>query len=60
MKLQRTTQSEQTELRQRVMACMETGNTGMARTYLEEMHAIDAEYAQELILDVVASYGVML
>ena len=60
MKLQNTTSNQKQELRMRVMSCMETGNIGSARTYLEELNAIDAQYARELTLDVVAAYGTKL
>ena len=55
-----TTHAEQRELRGKVMAAMETGQHGMARTVLTELAEYDSEYAETLRKDALISYGVRL
>lgn len=51
---------QEREVRQRVMAAMETGNHDDARTVLEEVADIDPTFHIELQLDVLDSYGILL
>ncbi len=48
------------EIRQSVMAAMETGNQRRARTVLTEYREQYPTEAENLRLDVIASYGVAL
>lgn len=48
------------DFRIKVMACMETGNHGEARTVLTELEAVRPDLAAALRSDVTASYGITL
>jgi len=45
-------------LRRKVLAAMETGQTGRARTIIAELSDLDIEEARKLRADVVAAYGI--
>lgn len=46
--------------RMSVMACMETGNIDAARSVLTEIAAEDTKLAQDIAMDVLAAYGIVL
>jgi len=50
----------QTQVKQSVMAAMETGNQSVARMLLREFQAVDTEQGQSLQMDVLRTYGIML
>lgn len=50
----------ESELRMKLMAMMETGNHGQARTLLREIEDANPDFARELNMDVVESYGMYL
>lgn len=55
-----TKRTEHDEIRDRVYAAMETGNTGQARTLLREYKELHKQSAERLHADVLADYGVVL
>lgn len=54
------TVSEIRAARSAIMAGMETGNIGYARTTLEEFAALFPEAAKNISIDVAAAYGTVL
>lgn len=56
----RTPRSEHDEIADRVYACMETGNTGVARATIGEYQEKFPEQAKVLVQDVIRQYGVRL
>lgn len=60
MQIKKAQQSEQDQLADRVYAAMETGNTGQARTLLNEYREFYPEHSEALRTDVIAAYGIAL
>lgn len=60
MQFEDATQHMHKEVRQRVMACMETGNFDQARTVLVEYADVWPQQAEALRHDLIQSYGTNL
>ena len=60
LNLVQSTQSDDNAMRDRVTACMETGNHGQARTLLNEVHDVNPTLADSIHMDVLAEYGMAL
>ena len=45
------------QLRRQVLACMETGQEGMARTIITELAEFDLQASRALRIEVVKAYG---
>lgn len=57
MQLKSTARDEHDEFKDKVFACMETGNVGQARTLLQEYADQYPDHADRLRDDVIAGYG---
>lgn len=57
IKLASATQSEDNAIRDRVIACMETGNSGRARTLLTEVKAVNEVLYDSIRMDILQEYG---
>lgn len=51
---------EVNDIRRSLMAAMETGNQGAARTMLREVQEENPEVGRELQMEIIDAYGVML
>lgn len=52
--------SEISTARAMLMAAMETGNQGQARTLLREIQAQDEDAGREFQMEIINAYGIML
>jgi len=53
-------QSEDNAMRDRITACMETGNQGQARILLNELRSVNKVLADTIHTDVLHEYGMAL
>lgn len=60
MELRSSTQSDEDKMKDRVYACMETGNTGQARTLMAELQDINVVLYSSIRTSIVREYGVLL
>ena len=60
LNFKQASQSEANEMRDRVYAAMETGNSGQARTLMGELQARDSVLADSIRMDVLHEYGISL
>ena len=60
MELRSSKQSDEDKMRDRVYACMETGNAGQARTLMAELLDVDLVLYSSIRTAIVREYGVLL
>jgi len=60
MQLKSTARTEHDEVKDRVYAAMETGNSGQARTILDEYAYLHVDNAAALRSSVLSEYGIAL